>query len=277
MVAVSSSDHGLPSTIARVGSSKPASRPSKLCQRVRWRELPAGGSEFVCPACDGTESVAHRVEVIVEMLRGLWTSGVGDRGHHFPGDPYSVVRLVPTRSGGCVSQKNGASALGLQRVLGLGSYRTAWTWLHKLRRAMVRPGRDRVALEEVEVDRDHSWAGCEAGGGRTTPGEEGAGRSFATAGTSNLSASPAQSCRRATCSRQWVAPSLFLRPRRHRSPWATPSPRHRRTMASTSAGQRAHHRRTGVSGISAEWQRWPRHGRPRQRRIRGHRVGARVG
>ena len=42
------------------------------------------------------------------------------------------------------SQKNGASALGLQRVLGLGSYRTAWSWLHKLRRAMVRPGRDRL-------------------------------------------------------------------------------------------------------------------------------------
>ena len=37
------------------------------------------------------------------------------------------------------SQKNGASALGLQRVLGLGSDQTAWTWLHKLRRAMVRP------------------------------------------------------------------------------------------------------------------------------------------
>ncbi len=43
------------------------------------------------------------------------------------------------------SQKNGASALGLQRVLGLGSYKTAWTWLHKLRRAMVRPGRDRLS------------------------------------------------------------------------------------------------------------------------------------
>jgi hypothetical protein len=40
------------------------------------------------------------------------------------------------------SQKNGVSALGLQRVLGLGSYETAWTWLHKLRRAMVRSGRD---------------------------------------------------------------------------------------------------------------------------------------
>jgi len=50
-----------------------------------------------------------------------------------------------------VTQKNGASALGLQRVLGLGSYETAWTWLHKLRRAMVRPGRDRLS-GRVEVD-----------------------------------------------------------------------------------------------------------------------------
>jgi hypothetical protein len=49
------------------------------------------------------------------------------------------------------SQKNGASALGLQRILGLGSYRTAWSWLHKLRRAMVRSGRDRLA-GWVEVD-----------------------------------------------------------------------------------------------------------------------------
>jgi transposase-like protein len=49
------------------------------------------------------------------------------------------------------SQKNGASALGLQRVLGLGSYETAWTWLHKLRRAMVRPDRDRLH-GWIEVD-----------------------------------------------------------------------------------------------------------------------------
>ena len=49
------------------------------------------------------------------------------------------------------TQKNGASALGIQRILGLGSYETAWTWLHKLRRAMVRPGRDRLT-GRVEVD-----------------------------------------------------------------------------------------------------------------------------
>ena len=49
------------------------------------------------------------------------------------------------------SQKHGASALGLQRVLGLGSYNTAWTWLHKLRRAMVRPGRDQLN-GAIEID-----------------------------------------------------------------------------------------------------------------------------
>jgi transposase-like protein len=54
-----------------------------------------------------------------------------------------------------VNQKNGASALGVQRVLGFGSYRTAWNWLHKLRRAMVRPGRDglsgTVEMDEVYI------------------------------------------------------------------------------------------------------------------------------
>lgn len=51
------------------------------------------------------------------------------------------------------AQRHGASALGLQRVLGLGQYKTAWTWLHKLRRAMVRPGRDRRsgAVEGHEI------------------------------------------------------------------------------------------------------------------------------
>ena len=45
------------------------------------------------------------------------------------------------------SHKNGVSALGLQRVLGLGSCETAWTWMHKLRRAMVRSGHDLLTGE----------------------------------------------------------------------------------------------------------------------------------
>ena len=50
-----------------------------------------------------------------------------------------------------MSQKHGASALGLKRVLDLGSYQTAWTWPHKMRRAMVRPGQDSLS-GTVEVD-----------------------------------------------------------------------------------------------------------------------------
>ena len=42
------------------------------------------------------------------------------------------------------TQKYGANALGLTRVLEPGCYETSWQWLHKLRRAMVRPGRDRL-------------------------------------------------------------------------------------------------------------------------------------
>ena len=57
------------------------------------------------------------------------------------------------------SQKTGASALGLQTILGLGSYKTAWAWLHRLRRAMVRPGRERLS-GTVEVDETY-WGASE--------------------------------------------------------------------------------------------------------------------
>ena len=41
--------------------------------------------------------------------------------------------------------KHGTSAPGLQRMPGLDSYRTAWSWLRKLRRGMVRRDRDRLS------------------------------------------------------------------------------------------------------------------------------------
>jgi transposase-like protein len=68
------------------------------------------------------------------------------------------------------SQKNGASAKGVQRVLGLGSYETAWTWLHKLRRAMVRPGRDRLC-GSVEVDETYVGGIWKGKRGRGTEGK----------------------------------------------------------------------------------------------------------
>ena len=85
---------------------------------------------FRCKACDGSTSL---------------TAGTVFQDTRKPLRTWFLAMWFIT------SQKNGMSALGLQRALGLGSYETAWTWLHKLRRAMVRPGRDRLS-GEIEVD-----------------------------------------------------------------------------------------------------------------------------
>jgi transposase-like protein len=67
------------------------------------------------------------------------------------------------------SQKFGGNALGLKRVLGLGSYQTAWSWLHKMRKAMVRPERD---LLSGIVEVDESLIGGEDKGGKRGRGAE---------------------------------------------------------------------------------------------------------
>lgn len=69
-----------------------------------------------------------------------------------------------------VAQKTGASAYNLTDFMGFGSYRTAWTWLHKLRRAMVRPNRE-LLLGTVEVDETYI-GGIESGEGTQGRGAE---------------------------------------------------------------------------------------------------------
>jgi len=49
------------------------------------------------------------------------------------------------------SQKDGVSALSLQRALEISSYQTAWAMLHRLRSVLIRPGRERLG-GRVEVD-----------------------------------------------------------------------------------------------------------------------------
>jgi hypothetical protein len=65
------------------------------------------------------------------------------------------------------SQKNGASALGLQRILGVGSYKTAWTWPRKLRRAMARTNRDRLC---GRIEADEAFFGAPEHGGNEVGG-----------------------------------------------------------------------------------------------------------
>lgn len=109
---------------------------------LRW---PDG---VVCPSCGGRRGLAIR--------RDLWRCADCRReASVMAGTIFQDSKLPLTvwfrAMWQVTSQKNGVSALGLQRVLGLGSYKTAWALLHKLRRAMVRPGRDRLG-GLVEVD-----------------------------------------------------------------------------------------------------------------------------
>lgn len=58
------------------------------------------------------------------------------------------------------TRKTGINALTLKALLGLGSYDTAWTWLHKLRSCTIRDGREKlsgkVEIDEVYIGGRHS-------------------------------------------------------------------------------------------------------------------------
>ena len=120
--------------------------------RLRW---PDG---FRCPGCGCGKSWPLRKVLLQCAACGRQTSGTA--GTIFQ-DTRSPLPLWFRAMWWVTTQKTGASALGLQRVLGLNRYETAWTWLHKMRRAMVRPGRDLLA-GTVEVDESY-WGGLEEG------------------------------------------------------------------------------------------------------------------
>lgn len=111
-------------------------------QRLRW---PDG---FRCPACGAGEAWKTK--------RGLWLCGKCRRQSSVTAGTLFAGTRTPLRQWFAaiwqlVAQKQGMSALGLKRAMGLGSYETAWAHLHKLRRAMVRPGRELLS-GLVEVD-----------------------------------------------------------------------------------------------------------------------------
>src|SRR5260370_39784099 len=110
--------------------------------RLRW---PDG---FRCPLCGGGKSWPVRVVLLQCVGCGHQTSVTA--GTIFQ-DTRTPLKLWFHAMWWVTTQKNRASALGLQRVLGVQQYQTVWTWLHKLRNAMVRPGRD-LLTGRVEVD-----------------------------------------------------------------------------------------------------------------------------
>jgi len=125
--------------------------------KVRW---PDG---FRCPGCNSADSWRTK--------RGLWMCRDCGRqtsvtaGTIFHRSRYPLRTWFAAMWFVC-SQKNGVSALGLQRVLGFGSYETAWAWLHKLRRAMVRPERELLGGEDVVVEMDATFIGGRTQGKR---------------------------------------------------------------------------------------------------------------
>jgi len=134
------------------------------------RRWPEG---FVCPACDDTRSWALKGKRFTRECAGCGkqtsvTAGTVMHRSHLPLKTWFTAIHILT------SHANGVSALQLQAQLGLGSYKSAWLLLHKMRRAMVDPGRSLlqgvVEIDETEMPlrrKDDPPAG---GGGRSPIG-----------------------------------------------------------------------------------------------------------
>ena len=123
-------------------------------EALRWSD------GFVCPTCNRNGGWKN--------ARGLWecrscgqqTSVTSGTLLHRSRSPLTKWFLAIWH---LTSQKYGANALGLQRALNLGSYQTAWEWLHRLRRAMVRPNRERLS---GIIEMDEAYVGGKRAGKR---------------------------------------------------------------------------------------------------------------
>lgn len=112
---------------------------------LEWLRWPDG---FVCPQC---KMPGHW-----RLADGrFWCAGCRRRMSVTAGTIFHRTRTPLTiwfEAAWCAtSAKNGVSAKTLHRLLGFGSYQTAWAMLHRFRTAMVRPGRDQLT-GVVEVD-----------------------------------------------------------------------------------------------------------------------------
>ncbi len=116
--------------------------------RRRW---PNG---FVCPGCGGAKGWALKTKAFTWECAACRrqtsvTAGTIMHASHLPLKVwFTAIHIVTSHS-------DGVSALQLQAQLGLGSYKSAWLLLQKLRRAMVDPGRGLlegvVEIDETEI------------------------------------------------------------------------------------------------------------------------------
>lgn len=124
--------------------------------KLRW---PDG---FRCPSC-GRGGWRLKGRPLFECACGRQTSLTAGTIFHGTRKPITLWFRAMFLM---VAQRSGLSAKNLMTLMGFGSYETAWTWLHKLRRAMRRP--DRTPLEgDVEVD-ETFVGGPNGNGGRST-------------------------------------------------------------------------------------------------------------
>ena len=123
-------------------------------EQLRWPK------EFICPACGviGSSPLKTSRNRLVCQSCKHQTSVTAGTIFDKTRTPLKVWLAAAWY---ITNQKHGVSALGLQRVLGLGSYQTAWAMLHRFRRAMIRPGRD-LLKGLVEVDETYIAIGDKA-------------------------------------------------------------------------------------------------------------------
>jgi transposase-like protein len=130
----------LPSFLARFGTDAQC-RAHLFAQR--W---PQG---FCCAGCGHGTAYSHRRRLIDEC------AACGKQHSLLAGTMFEQTKTGLARWFLAIwlvtSSKGGISALELQRQMGFGSYQTAWSWLHKIRKAMVQPDR-RPLAERVEAD-----------------------------------------------------------------------------------------------------------------------------
>lgn len=130
----------------------------KYLMQIRWPE------GFRCPGCGSGQYWPVPGHLLECRACGRQTSLTAGTVMHATRKP---LRMWFRAMWWVCTQKTGGSARGLQRLLGLGSYQTAWAWLHKLRRAMIRAGREPL---EGPVEVDDGFLGGEEEGviGRKT-------------------------------------------------------------------------------------------------------------